>query len=97
MEASVTTSTSTHTWEVVPANTLVGVILMVLFIYLFFRHFMFTLVFMDLLVGWLREYSWFPKEGKRLRTLIHWIIALALLPGFLLVAGAAGWVEFIPQ
>jgi hypothetical protein len=52
---------------------------------------------MDLILGWLRGFDWFPKEGKRTKTLIHWIIALALFLGFLFVAGSAGWLEFIPQ
>ena len=92
-----TTSTNGNNWEIVPTNTLVGIILGVLFIYLFFRHLLFVLMFMDLVLGWLRKFDWFPKEGKRRKTLVHWIIALVLFFGFLSVAGSAGWLEFIPQ
>jgi hypothetical protein len=97
MESTITTSTNGNSWEIVPANTLVGVFLGVLFIYPSFRHFMFVLMFFDLILGWLRKFSWFPKEGKRQKTFIHWIIALALFFGFLFVAGSAGWLEFRPQ
>ena len=97
MESTITTSTNGNSWEIVPTNTVAGIILAVLFIYLFFRHFMFVLMFMDLIFGWLRKFNWFPKEGKRRKTFIHWVIALALFFGFLLVAGSTGWLDFIPQ
>ncbi|WP_321830143.1 hypothetical protein [Thalassovita sp.] len=97
MESTVTTSANGNSWEVIPANTFAGVILGVLFVYLFFRHFMFVLMFADLILGWLRKFNWFPKEGKRMKTFIHWIVALTLFLGFLLLAGSAGWLEFIPQ
>ena len=97
MESKTTASTNGNSWEIVPANTLAGVVLGVLFIYLFFRHFMLFLMISELILGWLRKFSWFPKEGKRRKTFIHWIIALALFLGFLFVAGSAGWLEFIPQ
>ena len=97
MESTITTSTDGKSWEIVPASTLAGVILGVLFIYLFFRQLMLLLMISDLNLGWLRKFSWFPKEGNRRKTFIHWIIALALFLGFLFVAGSAGWLEFIPQ
>jgi hypothetical protein len=97
VESTITTSTNGKSWEIVPANTLAGVILGVSFIYLLFRQFMFLLMISDLNLGWLRKFSWFPKEEKRRKTFIHWIIALALFLGFLFVAGSAGWLEFIPQ
>ncbi len=97
MERTVATSTSGNNWEIVPANTVAGTILGVLFLYLFFRHFMFVLMFMDLILGWLRKFNWFPKEGKRMTTFIHWLFALTLFLGFLLIAGSTGWLEFIPQ
>lgn len=97
METTVTTSTNGNSWEIVPTNTVAEIILGVLFFYLFFRHFMFALTFMDLILGWLRKFNWFPKEGKRMKTFIHWIIALMLFLGFSLIAGSAGWLQFIPQ
>jgi hypothetical protein len=97
VESAITTSTTRNNWEIVPANTLAGLILGVLLIYLLFRHLMLVLMLFDLILGWLRKFSWFPKEGKRRKTFIHWIIALALFFGFLFVAGSAGWLEFIPQ
>lgn len=97
MKTTISTSTSSNSWEIVPANSLASVVLTVLFIYLFFRHFLFILMFMDLFIGWLRKFNWFPKEGKRRKTFLHWLIALGLFFGFLLVAGSAGWLEFIPQ
>ena len=68
-----------------------------LFFYLFFRHFMFVLMFLDLTLCWLRKFNWFPKEGKRVKTFTHWVIAVALFLGFQFIAGSAGWLEFIPQ
>ncbi|MGB3148083.1 MAG: hypothetical protein WBA91_10050 [Paracoccaceae bacterium] len=97
MESTITTSTNGSGWAIVPANTLAGVILGVLFIYVFFRHIMFMLMFFDMFSDWPRNFSWFLKEGKRRKRFIHWIIALALLFGFLFVGGSAGWLEFIPQ
>ena len=97
MERMITTSPNSNSWEIVPANTVAGIILGVLFIYLFFRHFMFVLMFMDLILGWLRRFNWFPKEGKRMRTFVHWIIALTLFLGFLLIAGSADWLVSNPK
>ncbi|GEM_PF-2464850 len=97
MESTFTTSTNGSGWEIVPTNAAAGIILAILFFYLFFRHFLFALMFMDVILGWLRNFSWFPREGKRRKTLIHWLIALGLFLGFNAVAGAAGWLEFIPQ
>ena len=54
-------------------------------------------MFMDVMLGWLRKFNWFPKEGKRRKTFIHWIVALGMFLGFLAVAGSTGWLEFIPQ
>ncbi|WP_299988470.1 hypothetical protein [uncultured Ruegeria sp.] len=88
MESTIATSTRANSWKIVPTNTLAGFILGALSIYLFFRHFMF--MFMDLILGWLRKFNWFPKEGQRRKTFIHWIIALVLFLGFLFVAGSAG-------
>jgi len=97
MENTLTTSTNGKSWEVAPTNTFAGIVLGVLFIYLFFRHFMFVLMFMDIVLSWLRKFNWFPKEGKRRKTFIHWVIAVVLFLGFLSVAGFAGWLEFTPQ
>ena len=97
MESTITTSTTGSSWEIAPTSTIAGIILGVLFIYLFFRHLMFTLMFMDLIIGWLRKFNWFPKEGKRQKAIIHWVMSLARFFGFLMVAGSAGWLKFIPQ
>jgi len=97
MESTLTTSANGNTWEIAPTSTLAGVVLAVLFIYLFFRHFLFLLMLMDMILGWLRKFNWFPKKGKRRKTLIHWIIAMGLFLGFLAIAGSAGWLQFIPQ
>ncbi len=97
MESTITTSANGKSWEIAPTNTVAAVVLGVLFFYYFFRHFMFVLMLSDLILGWLRKFNWFPKEGKRRKTLIHWAIALALFLGFLFVAGSAGWLEFIPK
>lgn len=97
MEATLTTSPQSNSWEIIPGGTVAGIILAVLFIYLFFRHFLFVLMFMDLTLGWLRQFNWFPKEGKRLKTVLHWAIALALFGGYLAIAGSMGWLQFVPS
>ncbi len=97
MEGTVSVSTSGNSWEVVPTNPLAGILLAILFIYLFFRHFMFALMFMDIILGWLKQFFWFPGKGKRKKTLVHWAIALGLFLGYLSVAGKMGYLEFVPQ
>lgn len=74
-----------------------GAVLGILFLYLLFRHVLFVLMFMDIVLGWLRGFRWFPKEGKRRTTLINWLIALALFIGSISVAQPLGWLELIPQ
>lgn len=96
MESTITTSVN-NSWEVVPSNTIASLVLFALFFYLFFRHALFVFMLLDILIGWLRKYDWFPKEGKRKKTLIHWLIAVGLLIAFLIIAGSAGWLKFIPQ
>lgn len=86
METTLTTSANSQSWEIAPANTLASVVLAVLFLYLFFRHAIFVLMITDIVLSWLRKYSWFPKEGKRRKALVHWAIA-----------GSAGWLVFIPR
>ena len=71
--------------------------LWVLFLYLMVRHFLFVLMFMDIVIGWLRQFRWFPKEGRRRHTLLHWLVALALLAGFIALAVAVGWMKIIPK
>ncbi len=97
MEGTVSVSTSGNSWEVVPTNPLAGILLAILFIYLFFRHLMFCLMLMDIILGWLRQFFWFPGKGKRKKTLIHWTIALGLFLGYQLVASKMGYLEFVPQ
>ncbi|GAA6163036.1 hypothetical protein NBRC116590_07400 [Pelagimonas sp. KU-00592-HH] len=97
MESTMTASTNGSSWQIEPSNAIAGIILTVLFFYVFFRHFMFVLMIMDLVVGWLRKFRWFPKEGKRTKAFIHWVIAWALLVGYMIGAGAAGWLDFVPQ
>lgn len=97
METILTTSTNSGTWEIVPTNTLAGIILAVITLYFVVRHFLFVMMLMDVVLTWLRKFRWFPGEGKRMRAFIHWIIALALFQGFLTIARGAGWLEFVPQ
>lgn len=97
MEATLTTSTQSNSWEIIPGGTVAGIILAVLFIYLFFRHFLFVLMSTDLILGWLRQFNWFPKEGKRLKTVLHWAIAVVLFGGYLAIAGSMGWLQFVPN
>jgi hypothetical protein len=97
MEFSSMTSTNESTWDVVPDSNIAGIVLAVLFLYLFLRHMLFVLMIMDFILGWLRKFYWFPKEGKRLRTFVHWVIAVGVLLGFLGIGRFAGWLKFVPQ
>ncbi|WP_370400967.1 hypothetical protein [Sulfitobacter sp. JB4-11] len=97
MESTFTTSTHENTWEIVPSNTIVGIILSALFFYFMIRHMLLGLMVMDIFLGWLRKFRWFPKEGKRRKAVVHWIIAAGLLSAFLAVARIAGWLEFVAQ
>ena len=97
MESSTVFLAADASWNIVPRNDVAGYVLGILFVYLFFRHALFVLMIADIVFGWLRKFNWFPKEGKRQRTFVHWIIAVTLFGGFLLVAGLSGWLEFIPK
>lgn len=97
MESTISTSAGSNEWEIVPVNTIASILLMVFFIYLFFRHFLLVLMVMDLVIGWLRKFKWFPKEGRRLRTLIHWAVALGVFLAYLAIAGSLGYLEFVPK
>jgi len=97
METTISTATSESGWDIVPTNTIASIIFFVLFAYLFFRHFLFIMIFMDLVISWLRKFSWFPSEGKRLKAFIHWLVALGLFLGFLFVGRSIGWIDLIPQ
>ncbi|MEL6618670.1 MAG: hypothetical protein AAFP16_07325 [Pseudomonadota bacterium] len=90
------TSAGGNSWNIMPENAVAGVVLAVLFLYFFVRHFIFVLMVFDMVLGWLRHFRWFPNEGKRMSAFVHWIIALALFLGFLVVGGAAGWLEYTP-
>ena len=97
MDSTISSLGNGSSWEIVPTNTIAGITLAGLFFYLLFRHFMFSLMFMDVILGWLRKFDWFPKKGKRRKTIIHWFIALGLVLGFLAAAGSVGWLKFIPK
>ena len=96
MEATLRTSAHEGSWEVVPANAVAGVVLFLLVLYLFFRHMLLVLMIADMLVGWLRRFAWFPKEGRRRRTVVQWLAALGLVVGYLILARFAGWLDFVP-
>lgn len=89
--------TNQMAWKILPQNDFAGLVMGILFIYLFVRHFMLVMMFMDIVMGWLRQFRWFPGEGKRLKTLIHWCIAAGLFGGFLAISGSAGWIKFVPK
>ncbi|MEQ6201650.1 hypothetical protein ABMC88_01230 [Sulfitobacter sp. HNIBRBA2951] len=97
METTYTASTASYSWEISPTNVMAGTVLAILFFYVFFRHVLFVLMFMDIVLGWLRKFRWFPKEGKRRKTFIHWLIAIGLFVGFIILAAALGWLELIAQ
>lgn len=97
MESSISYSGSGNGWQIVPANTLAGLVLVALILYFLLRHFLFTLMLMDLVLGWLRQFRWFPGEGKRVRSFVHMIIAVGLLGGYAAAGGAFGWFEFVPK
>lgn len=85
-------SHSTYSIAFIPANPLVSAVLAVLFLYLVFRHFLFVLMVVDVVLCWLRRFRWFPGEGRRGKAVLHWLIALGLFFGGLLLAGSLGWL-----
>ena len=97
MKTNISISGNSNSWNIEPTNAIAGTILIVSFLYLFFRHFLFILMIMDVILDFLRQFKWFPKEGKRLKVFVHWLFAVGLFVGFLIVAGVSGWLEFIPQ
>lgn len=78
-------------------STIATVVLAVLFFYFFIRHFLLVLMVMDIVTNWLSQFRWFPGEGRRLRGLFHWVIALGLFLGFLAIGNATGILNFIPK
>ena len=96
LETSISTTGSTQTWEIAPQSTWGGVILAVLFIYLFIRHFIFVLMVSDIILGWLRQFRWFPGVGKRRKACLHWVGALVLFAGYLVLGSRFGWLNFNP-
>jgi len=87
-----TVTQSTYSIAIIPANPLVSAVLAVLFLYLVVRHFLLVLMVMDVVLGWLRRFRWFPGEGRRGKVVLHWLIALGLFFGSLLLAGSLGWL-----
>ncbi|KIC35839.1 hypothetical protein [Leisingera sp. ANG-M7] len=96
MEAEITAHANGAAWQLLPQSGVAGIALAVLFLYLFFRHLMFVLMVVDILLGFLRRFSWFPKEGSRLKAFGHWVTALVLFAGYLVAAMQFGWIEFVP-
>ncbi|MEM9737335.1 MAG: hypothetical protein AAF908_12145 [Pseudomonadota bacterium] len=84
-------------WSIVPNNMLGAWGLTLVFLYLFYRHFFLVLMFMDIVLGWLRRFRWFPKKGRRLRTLVHWLIAVGMFAGYVALSNALGWLEVVPK
>lgn len=84
-------------FEVIWHYPWIGYVIIALFFYFFFRHAMLVLMIMDFFISWLRSFRWFPKQGKRLKTCIHWLIALGLFFGFIGFAAVMDWYTLIPQ
>ncbi|WIY26625.1 hypothetical protein [Parasedimentitalea psychrophila] len=96
METNFSASANNATWQFIPQNSFVSIALTVLFLYVFVRHFILVLMIMDIVIGWLRKFRWFPVEGKRLRAFVHWLAAIAVFSAFLAASGRFGWIEFVP-
>jgi len=90
-------SLSGSSWEIIPTNSLFGALLFILILYFFFRHVLFVLMVMDVVNEWLRQFAWFPREGKRTKTFVHWIVALVLIICFLVAGTQIGWFQIIPK
>ena len=97
MENGVAEDAVRNSWQIVPSNTFAAIILIALFFYLFMRHAILCIMIFDWILGWLREFNWFPKPGNRGRIVVHWLIALGLFLAFLLIAGNTGWLTFVPK
>jgi len=86
-----------NSYEIVPTSLLAGAVLAVLFVYFIIRHFLFVFMVFDVMVGWLRQFRWFPKEGQRIRIAVHWLIAIGLLVGYFALGAQFGWLDFIAK
>jgi len=82
--------------KIKPESDIANIVLLFLFFYLFVRHFIFTLMIMDLLFDWVRQFRWFPGPGRRADALKHWGIAMGLFFGFLIFGAVVGWFKFLP-
>ena len=60
------------------------------------RHFLFLIMIAEAFLSWLRKFRWFPSKGKRLKTFIHWLVAIGGLGGYLVLASKIGWIIFVP-
>lgn len=97
MDSTVSAASTSTSWEITSGHGLAVALLVVLFVYLWVRHLFLTLMVMDVIIGWLRQFRWFPKEGKRLKTFVHWLIAMGLFIVYLIVAIASGWLDAVPS
>lgn len=82
-------------YELVPTSGWLQIVLIVLFFYLFFRHIMFSFVFMDIVLTFFKRFRWFPGPGKRLRAFVHWLIAVVLIVGTVIIASNLGYLEIV--
>jgi len=96
LESNLSAHANNASWQLLPQNSFVAIALVVLFLYVFVRHFIFVLMIMDIVIGWLRKFRWFPVQGKRLRAFVHWLTAIAAFSAFLAASGRFGWIEFVP-
>lgn len=82
-------------YELVPSSGWLQILLVILFFYVFFRHIMFSFMIADVILTFFKQFRWFPSKGKRLRTFVHWLIAIALMVGTVIVASNLGYLEIV--
>lgn len=96
-ENSISLTSGDSSGTIPPANSLAGWVPGLLLLYLLVWQALFVLKIMDMALGWLRCFRWFPKQGKRLRALVNWLIALGLLGAYLVLGRALGRLAFTPN
>jgi hypothetical protein len=97
MDSTIEATEPTSSWNVEPTNIVSWILFIALFGYLFFRHFVFVMLLLELFMSALREFGWYPKPGNRTKAVKDWLIAVGLFATYLLIGGAIGWIDFVPQ
>ncbi|WP_424979605.1 hypothetical protein [Leisingera sp. S232] len=96
METEVVAQANGDAWRILPQSMIALVVLVALSLYFMVRQMMFTLMIMDVTLGFFRIFGLVPKQGKRMNAFLHWLVAVSLFAGYFMVAEKLGWLAFVP-